>query len=66
MNFKETLEKCQEFGFNEEITREMLWNEAYRVGRSRWYWGPSWFVRLIGWFNTQKARVFGAQNKTKI
>jgi len=38
MDFKETLAKCEEFGFNEQITREMLWNSAY----SRWYWGAKW------------------------
>ncbi len=53
-NLKETLEKCKEYNFNEEITHETLWNTAYRLGRSRWYWGPRWFVSLTGWFNTQK------------
>lgn len=57
MNYKETLDKCKEFGFNEEITREVLWNEAYRLGRKRWYWGPSWFVTLTGWFNTQLEKI---------
>jgi hypothetical protein len=57
MNFKEVLAKCQEFGFNEEITREMLWNEAYRLGRSRWYWGPAWMVSLQGWLNTKLSRL---------
>ena len=49
---KETLAKCKEFDFNEEITREVLWNTAYDLGRRRWYWGPKWFVDLTGWFNT--------------
>ena len=57
MTLKETQAKCKEFGFNEEITQECLWNEAYRLGRSRWYWGPSWFVSFIGWFNTQRAKL---------
>ncbi len=56
MNLKITIKKCQEFGFNEDITREMLWNEAYRLGRQRWYWGPSWFVSFQGWINTQISR----------
>lgn len=55
---KETLARCQTFGFNEEITREILWNTAYQLGRSRWYWGPAWFVSLTGWFNTQRSRLF--------
>lgn len=53
MNYKETLEACKKHEFNEEITREMLWNTAYDLGRSRWYWGPRWFVSLQGWINTQ-------------
>jgi len=32
MTLKETVERCKELGFNEEITYETLWNEAYRVG----------------------------------
>lgn len=57
MNLKETLAKCEEFGFNDQITKETLWNTAYSLGRSRWYWGPSWFVSLTGWFNTQRAKL---------
>jgi len=56
-SMKETVEACKRFNFNEQITREMLWNEAYRLGRSRWYWGPSWMVSLIGWVNTQKSKL---------
>jgi len=47
MDFKETLAKCEEFGFNEQITREMLWNSAYQLGRSRWYWGPAKWRKLV-------------------
>lgn len=47
-----TLRKCEEFGFNERITHETLWNTAYQLGRSRWYWGPRWMPPLIGRFNT--------------
>lgn len=57
MNLKETLDKCKEFGFNEEITRETLWNEAYQLGRSRWYWGPRWLVSFKGWINTQISKL---------
>lgn len=56
-SMKECLKACQDFEFNEEIIRETLWNEAYRLGRARWYWGPSWFVSLTGWFNTQKQKL---------
>jgi hypothetical protein len=56
MNLKECVSKCEQFGFSEEITRETLWNEAYRLGRRRWYWGPSWLVSLTGWINTQRQR----------
>lgn len=52
MNLQETINKCKEFGFNEQTTREMLWNEAYSLGRKRWYWGPSWFVTLTSRINT--------------
>ena len=57
MNFQETLAKCKEFGFNEDITREVLWNEAYWLGRSRWHWGPHWWVNVCGWVNTQKSKI---------
>jgi len=57
MNFEETLAKCKEFGFNERVTQEILWNTAYQLGRKRWYWGPSWFVSVMGWFNTQKQKL---------
>ena len=53
MNLKETQDKCKEFGFNEQITQEMLWNEAYRLGRSRWYWGPMWFVDFQCWLKSK-------------
>ena len=56
-DLKETLAKCKEFNFNEDITREILWNTAYNLGRSRWYWGPRWFVSLTGWFNTQRSKL---------
>lgn len=58
MNFKETLAKCREFGFDEETTSLHLWNEAYQLGRSRWYWGPRWLVNLTGWINTQRQKFF--------
>lgn len=57
MNYKECLDKCKDFGFGEHITREVLWNEAYRLGRSRWYWGPCWMVNFTGWINTQLSRI---------
>ena len=56
MNFKETLAKCRELGWNEDLIREFLWNEAYTLGRKRWYWGPRWFVNLQGWFNSRRHR----------
>lgn len=60
-SFEETLKACKKYDFNEQITQETLWNEGYRLGRSRWYWGPRWFISLTGWFNTQldKVRSFG-------
>lgn len=58
MNYKECLQRCKELDFNYEITKEILWNEAYRLGRARWYWGPSWFVSFIGWLNTQKSKIW--------
>ena len=54
---KSTISLCEDFGFGEEITRETIWNEAYRLGRRRWYWGPWWFVNVIGWVNTQKDKL---------
>lgn len=57
LNYQECLSKCREFGFNEDITRETLWNEAYSLGRRRWYWGPSWFVSLTGRFNTWRQKI---------
>ena len=53
MNFRETLAKCREFEFSEELTREFLWNEAYRLGRERWYWGPRWWVNFQGWLKSK-------------
>ena len=44
MNFEETIKLCKEYNFNEQITQEILWNTAYLLGRSRWYWGPMWWV----------------------
>jgi hypothetical protein len=32
MTLKETIFRCKELGFNEQITYEMIWNEAYRLG----------------------------------
>lgn len=57
MNLEETLEACKRHDFNEEITRETLWNTAYDLGRSRWYWGPRWFVSFQGWINTQLSKL---------
>lgn len=57
-NLQETLKLCRDYGFNEEITREILWNTAYDLGRSRWHWGPRWFVSFTGWWNTQKAKIW--------
>lgn len=56
-NLEETLEACHEMGFGPEITAETCWNEGYRLGRKRWYWGPHWFVGFVGWINTQKQRI---------
>lgn len=58
-SFKECRDCCKQFGFNEDITAETLWNEGYRLGRSRWHWGPWWWVNVIGWFNTMKSRLRG-------
>ncbi len=51
--YARTIKQCNEFQFCEEIIRETLWNTAYRLGRSRWHWGPRWMVTLTGWFNTR-------------
>ena len=56
-NMKECLDTCKDFNFNEDITREMLWNTAYDLGRSRWHWGPRWMVSLQGWINTQISKL---------
>jgi hypothetical protein len=56
-NLKETLDRCADFNFNKQITQEMLWNTAYQLGRSRWYWGPSWMVNLTGWINTKILKI---------
>ena len=56
-NFSEVYKKCEEFGFNKEITAEMCWNEGYRLGRKRWHWGPSWMVTFQGWVNTQLSKL---------
>lgn len=53
MGLRELQEKCREAGFNEQITQEMLWNEAYRLGRSRWYWGPMWWVSFKCWVKSK-------------
>lgn len=58
-NFKSVLKACDDFKFNREITAEMCWNEGYRLGRKRWYWGPRWFVTLQGWINTQLSKLKG-------
>jgi len=63
MNYKETLKACQDYGFNEDITRETLWNEAYSLGRSRWHWGPPCVVNLRGWINTQLNRFRSEETK---
>jgi hypothetical protein len=47
-NFEKIYQKCKEAGFDEYLTAEMCWNEAYRLGRSRWYWGPIWWVKFLG------------------
>ncbi len=52
-NLQKTIKQCEEFGFNEQITREILWNTAYGIGRSRWYWGPRWVTALRGYINTK-------------
>lgn len=57
MNLEETIKKCEEFGFNEQMTREILWNTAYHLGRSRWHWGPRWWVDFVGWWNTQISKL---------
>jgi hypothetical protein len=55
-NLAQAIKACEEFKFNEQITRETLWNAGYELGRSRWYWGPDWCVSLQGWLNTRKQR----------
>lgn len=56
--FDQTIHACKEAGLNENITREMIWNTAYQLGRSRWHWGPAWFVSFVGRWNTWKHRLF--------
>lgn len=66
MNLKQTRSLCKEFGFNQEITIQYVWNTAYQLGRSRWYWGPAWFVSLCGWWNTKrKSSTIRAAAKTE-
>ena len=55
-NFKDCLECCEDFGFDKQITAETCWNEGYRLGRRRWYWGPMWFSSVRGWINTQLSK----------
>lgn len=55
MNYEQTLQKCREIGFNQDITNETLWNTAYQLGRSRWWWGPPWMVNFVGRINTIRA-----------
>ena len=56
-NFAETKKACDDFGFNRDIAMEQCWNEGYRLGRRRWYWGPAWFVNFQGWLNTQLSKL---------
>jgi hypothetical protein len=58
MTLKETLAKCKEFEFSEQITREMLWNEAYQLGRRRWYWGPMWWTDFECWLKSKVLRAW--------
>lgn len=53
-DFEKTIKLCEEHGFNERITREILWNTAYQLGRSRWHWGPMWWV---DWKCEMKSRI---------
>lgn len=57
MTYKETLAKCRELGLDAESTRLMLWNEGYNLGRSRWYWGPSWWINLKERLRARTAKV---------
>lgn len=43
---RRTILECRDLGLSKELTEEMLWNAAYDLGRSRWYWGPRWIVGL--------------------
>lgn len=52
-----TLEVCRDFKFNADLTHEVVWNTAYRLGRARWHWGPSWMPSVIGWLNTRLGLV---------
>jgi hypothetical protein len=61
-NFRKTLSACQDFGFGLEITAEQCWNEGYRLGRRRWYWGPGWFVSFQGWVKTQLSKLRGRRS----
>ena len=58
MGFKDLIAACEEAGFSESITREMLWNEAYRLGRSRWHWGPMWWVDFKCEWRMRLAKLF--------
>jgi hypothetical protein len=44
MNYREVTERCKEFRLSEDMTHQLLWDEGYRLGRSRWHWGPCWWV----------------------
>lgn len=57
VDFKTTYELCKELNFRDDLTAEMCWNEAYRLGRARWHWGPGWLVTLTGRLNTLIARA---------
>jgi hypothetical protein len=57
MNLKEIVDRGHEFGLSEETIRQTLWDEGYRIGRSRWYLGPRWFVWLTGLINNRKKRL---------
>lgn len=61
-DFEAIIEYCQNTGLGPEITAEMCWNGGYRLGRKRWYWGPSWMVDLRGWINT---RIYALRNRRK-
>lgn len=55
--FHEVRKKCIMAGMKRSETELHLWNEAYLLGRRRWYWGPLWMSDVVGWLNTRRYRI---------